>query len=164
MSTADHLSQSMSPRLQPVATDADGRFVLQSRILFDSGVSTRISGPELVIFKAGYGGWRFDPEAAYRMLLGAGAIIEMEPLHSREERVAYQAGMGNLAERRGVGGQGQAAQVALRRAPAIDVQRPEGATVPLRRSDRRRTGPPRPTLDAVEPSPTVLTRAPSPGW
>lgn len=78
---------------EEVITDDDGRFVLPSRLLFDPGIGTHVSGPHLAFFKGGYGGWRFDPTVRWPTLLGAGAAIEMEPLHRPEERVAYVAGL-----------------------------------------------------------------------
>ena len=86
---------------EEVTTDPDGRFVLPSRILINPGLSTSVSGPHLAIFKAGYGGWRFDPSVQWPSLLGAGGTIEMEPLHTLEERRLYVSGMRALGLRSG---------------------------------------------------------------
>jgi hypothetical protein len=77
---------------EEVTTDADGRFVLRSRLLFDPGIGTHVYGPRLALFKGGYGGWRFHRALQWPTLLGAGTVLELLPLHSRDERVAYITG------------------------------------------------------------------------
>src|SRR5438876_106840 len=41
-----------------VVTDSDGRFVIPSRQTFTLSPFTRIEGPDIKIFKGGYGQWR----------------------------------------------------------------------------------------------------------
>jgi hypothetical protein len=81
---------------EEVITGADGRFALQARVLIDPGVTTHVSGPHLAVFRGGYGGWRFDPGVQWPSLLAAGVTIEMEPLHTLQERRRYASGMREL--------------------------------------------------------------------
>jgi hypothetical protein len=68
-------------------TDAEGRFTLPFRLFFNPGLFTRIEEPELGLFRAGYGGWRFrDWEAP---LTGRDVVIELRPLPTPEERRKY---------------------------------------------------------------------------
>lgn len=68
-------------------TGSDGRFTIPWRILFALGFGVEVRGPELALFKAGYGGWRFA--GSKDMLTGDGAVIEMRPLKTAAERVRY---------------------------------------------------------------------------
>jgi hypothetical protein len=89
---------------EEVVTGPDGRFVIQARSTFTLlPFITVIKGPEFVIFKPGYGQWRFlDSEtwlrlppdqrdarfkAAWEQFRGEGAILELPPLKTREERL-----------------------------------------------------------------------------
>jgi sugar lactone lactonase YvrE len=69
-----------------VRTDEQGRFTLPRRV-FALAIVTRVPEPELGLFKAGYGGWRLQTRAA--SLTEPGAVIEMRPLRSLEERSRY---------------------------------------------------------------------------
>jgi DNA-binding beta-propeller fold protein YncE len=81
---------------------ADGWFTIPSRVLFNPSLALKVVGPELSLFKAGYGGWRFGPGGVET--LAAGGVIEMRPLRSREERLRYLAGRGGAGA---AGGDGQ---------------------------------------------------------
>ena len=71
------------------ATDPDGRFTLPAR-RFVPARAARDPEPQLGLFKAGYGGWRLrDGEATLTM---PGAVIEMRPLRSPDERRNYLQG------------------------------------------------------------------------
>lgn len=89
---------------EEVVTGPDGRFVIQARSTWTLNPFRRIGGMELVIFKPGYGQWRFQgymdwPKDAYEQTTrsrkeweqfeGDGAVIEMPPLKTREERRAF---------------------------------------------------------------------------
>ena len=45
-------------------TDVQGRFTLPARLFANPGIGARIDGPELGLFRAGYGGWQFRDWAA----------------------------------------------------------------------------------------------------
>lgn len=65
---------------EEVVTDVDGRFAIKSRWLINwFPILMEIRGPELYIFKPGYGKWRFQGEA---------------------EEVCHKLGSGKLCERR----------------------------------------------------------------
>ena len=77
-------------------TDAQGRFTLPRR-LFAPALVTHVPEPELGLFKAGYGGWRFrDPAAS---LTDRDAVIEMRPLPTLEARRKYLEGAWTREER-----------------------------------------------------------------
>ena len=83
-------------------TDADGRFSFPARELPTSTPLVHVIGPEMIIFKAGYAGWRFqgvdsrqhvDPgvrDAAvaegWRKFKTTGVVIEITPVTTRDER------------------------------------------------------------------------------
>ena len=73
---------------EEVVTGPDGRFVIQSRWTYTIPAFTKVSGPEWVIFKPGYGEWRsrgtgegFDQ--------GKEIVIELLPMKTREERLRF---------------------------------------------------------------------------
>lgn len=88
---------------EEVVTGTDGRFVIQARSTWTLLPWKKISGPEFVIFKPGYGQWRFQGYEAWRKLspveqdaqlettwkqfTGDGVVIELPPLKTREERL-----------------------------------------------------------------------------
>ena len=90
---------------EEVVTGTDGRFVIQARSTWTLLPWKKISGPEFVIFKPGYGQWRFQGYEAWRKLslaeqdaqlettwkqfTGDGVVIELPPLKTREERVKF---------------------------------------------------------------------------
>ena len=77
-------------------TDAEGRFALPRRY-FAPALVTHVPEPELGLFKAGYGGWRFrDPATS---LTDRDAVIDMRPLPTPEERWKYLAGAWSREER-----------------------------------------------------------------
>jgi DNA-binding beta-propeller fold protein YncE len=78
-------------------TAPDGRFTVPARLLFNPSLALRVVGPELSFFRAGYGGWRLAGSVA--MTDAAGAVIEMRPLGSRDERVRYLEGHWSRSER-----------------------------------------------------------------
>lgn len=85
-----------------VVTDGDGRFVVPSRRTFTLVPWKKVSR-EIVIFKPGYGRWRFAGEEAWLRLApaqrdaryeavwkqfeGDGVVLELPPLKTREERL-----------------------------------------------------------------------------
>jgi hypothetical protein len=90
---------------EEVVTGPDGRFVIQARSTFTLlPFLTTIQGPEFLIFKPGYGQWRFQgsdnwPKDAYeygmrsreawRQFEGEGVVIELPPLKTRKERLDF---------------------------------------------------------------------------
>lgn len=89
---------------EEMVTGSDGRFVIPARWTFTLLPWTKIAGPEFVIFKPGYGLWRFQgsrdwPEDAYEQSVrtkkaweqftGEGVVIELPPLKTREERLKF---------------------------------------------------------------------------
>lgn len=90
---------------EEVVTGTDGRFVIQARSTWTLLPWKKISGPEFVIFKPGYGQWRFQGYEAWRKLspaeqdaqlettwkqfTGDGVVIELPPLKTREERRTF---------------------------------------------------------------------------
>src|SRR5437867_3817158 len=73
--------------VEEVVTDATGRFVLPARVLTNPPLFFPIEGPDLSIFKSGYGGWRF--RGVREDLAGQGATIELRPLTALDERLKY---------------------------------------------------------------------------
>jgi hypothetical protein len=85
-----------------VVTDSDGRFVVPAVTTLTLNPFARIQGPDLKIFKGGYGQWqlRGEPpilasdiiernawlEQAWQRFEGEGVVIELPPLKTREER------------------------------------------------------------------------------
>jgi hypothetical protein len=89
-----------------VVTDDDGRFLVPSVPTIPPNPFARIQGPDLKIFKSGYGQWQFrgEPpilvsdvmernawlEQAWRRFEGDGVVIELPPLKTREERRGFR--------------------------------------------------------------------------
>ena len=87
-----------------VVTDADGRFLLPERSLTPLNPFGRIDGPQLTIFKGGYGRWRYQGDPAEwpkdiilyqrhlaqvrREFATSGAVFELLLVKTREERRA----------------------------------------------------------------------------
>ena len=67
-------------------TGHDGRFRIGWRFLWAPGIGVGVDGPEIYLFKAGYGGWRFKGQ---RSLADDGAVLEMRPLLGQDERIKY---------------------------------------------------------------------------
>src|SRR4030095_5019580 len=78
----------------------DGRFRIPVRTLFNPPLFFPIEGPEIALFKAGYGGWRF--RGPVRDLTGPDVVIEMRPLATDAERLSYLEGRWQRAERQGL--------------------------------------------------------------
>jgi hypothetical protein len=86
-------------------TDDRGRFVIPARSMTTTRPLTRILGPRLVIFKAGYGRWQFRglellatadayvvreaTEKAWKSLEEEGAVIELPRLKTVQERMDW---------------------------------------------------------------------------
>jgi hypothetical protein len=77
-------------------TDGQGRFTLPRRF-FAPALGTHVPEPELGLFKAGYGGWRFRDRGS--SLTTPGAVIELRPLGSLDERRRYLQGVWTREER-----------------------------------------------------------------
>jgi hypothetical protein len=89
-----------------IVTDGDGRFVIPEVRTFTLNPFTRIQGPDLKIFKGGYGQWQFrgEPtilasdivernawlEHAWKRFESDGVVIELPPLKTREERRRFR--------------------------------------------------------------------------
>jgi hypothetical protein len=86
-----------------VVSDADGRIVVPPRDLSRNNPMRAIVGPELLMFKGGYGGWSFrgdeprplleEPEArerraaeGWRRLASVGAVVELARLRTPAQR------------------------------------------------------------------------------
>lgn len=82
---------------EETVTGPDGWFTIPPRVLFNLSLALRVVGPELMLFHAGHGGWRFVGPAA--ALAEAGARIEMRQLHTADERVRYLNGRWTPVER-----------------------------------------------------------------
>lgn len=76
---------------------SDGRFRIPERTLFNPPLFFPIEGPEIALFKAGYGGWKFRGTA--RDLTGPDVVIEMRPLVTDAERRSYLEGRWPRADR-----------------------------------------------------------------
>jgi len=92
---------------EEVVTDAEGRFVIQARSTFTFNPFAEIGDAEFLMFKPGYGQWRFQGEKdwprdaysaherqalvteAWERFTGAGAVIELPPLKTRKERLEF---------------------------------------------------------------------------
>ncbi len=98
---------------EEVVSGADGRFVIPSRWTWTFlPFLTVIQGPELYIFKAGYGQWKFQGvedwpykdalerelhlKQAWERFTGKGVILELPPLKTREERVNFLSRPGDV--------------------------------------------------------------------
>jgi hypothetical protein len=88
-----------------VVTDADGRFVIPAKSFFVDGF-VAFRRPQLVIFKARYGGWQFQggtyyavaestdawrsrTDAAWKQFSGSGVVIQLKPLRDAHERLEH---------------------------------------------------------------------------
>lgn len=86
-----------------VVTGPDGRFIIQARSTFTLVPWKKISR-DFVIFKPGYGQWRFQgsqnwpqdvyehmalAKQAWEQFTGEGVVIELPPLKTREERLEF---------------------------------------------------------------------------
>ncbi len=80
---------------EEVVTGPDGRFIVQARRAYTIPLVMKVSGPEFVIFKPGYGQWRFrGAEGRFEEVKGGfetgeEVVIEMPPLKIREERLKF---------------------------------------------------------------------------
>lgn len=108
------------------ATGPDGRFTIPWRILFALGFGVEVRGPEIALFKAGYGGWRFA--GSKDMSTGDGAVIEMRPLRTAADQVRYLERKLTPAERdqlgrvwRGIDGPQNPSDVPWREARAYEA-------------------------------------------
>lgn len=89
---------------EEVVTGPDGRFQIRARWAFTwLPFLTTVKGPEFLIFKPGYGQWRFQGadewlklspedrdarvEEAWERFEGKGVTIELRPLKTRQERL-----------------------------------------------------------------------------
>jgi hypothetical protein len=72
---------------EEVVTDAQGRFTLPARVLVNPPLFFPIEGPDLTIFKGGYGGWRFRGDR--EDLAQQRAVIQIRPLPTPDERLKY---------------------------------------------------------------------------
>jgi hypothetical protein len=92
---------------EEVVTGPDGRFVVPRRLVFTLIPWKKVSR-EMVIFKPGYGQWRFREarqwdklprweskakfEEAWKRFEGEGVVLELSPLKTREERLKFYDG------------------------------------------------------------------------
>jgi hypothetical protein len=89
---------------EEVITGQDGRFVIQARSTWTLNPFRTIKGPEFVIFKPGYGRWRFlgsekwpsdvvdrkeQVKRAWEQFQSEGVVIELPRLKTREERLKF---------------------------------------------------------------------------
>lgn len=87
-----------------VVSDADGRIVIPARDLSRNNPLRAIVGPDIVMFKAGYGRWRFRPDGprplpeepsvlqrrakqGWQHFATDGAVVELPLARTREERL-----------------------------------------------------------------------------
>lgn len=73
---------------EEAVTGPDGRFVVLLRGTYTIPLITKVSGPEIVILKPGYGQWRIEQAAGTDGKDGED-LIELPPLKTREERVRF---------------------------------------------------------------------------
>ena len=93
---------------EEVVTGADGRFVIPARRTFSFWFRA-VKGPELTIFKPGYGQWRFRGhenwpsdlierearvETAWKQFTRGGVVIELPRFQTREERLKFYGTLG----------------------------------------------------------------------
>lgn len=84
---------------EEVVTGPDGHFTIATRWTFTLNPFTHVEGPEVKIFKPGYGRWRIKdwekkPKAWEELTAGEvlekeGIVIELPPLKTREERLEF---------------------------------------------------------------------------
>ncbi len=75
---------------EEVVTGADGRFRIRSRWSYTIPLIVKVAGPEWVIFKPGYGAWRFQaPEDWKKFEDGREVVIELPPLKTKEQRLEF---------------------------------------------------------------------------
>jgi len=82
---------------EEAVTGPDGRFTIRARRLFTLNPFKYVEGPEVVIFKPGYGQWGvrggFPPEweelEVGDVFQKGGLVIELPPLRTREERLRF---------------------------------------------------------------------------
>lgn len=89
---------------EEVVAGLDGRFVIQARSMWTLNPFRTIKGPEFVIFKPGYGRWRFQGSGewprdvverkehvkkAWEQFETEGVLIEMPQLKTREQRLKF---------------------------------------------------------------------------
>ena len=89
---------------QEVVTGPDGRFEIAERATWTLNPFRRIAGPTVVIFKPGYGQWRFRGakdwptdavqrkpfvREAWEKFTSVGVTIELPPLKTRQERLEF---------------------------------------------------------------------------
>lgn len=94
---------------EEVVTGPDGRFVIPAHSMVTVNPMQRIKGPELVIYKPGYGKWRFqgsdtwpkdallaqeEGRKAWKLFTGAGVVIELPRLGTKEERLEMLRALG----------------------------------------------------------------------
>jgi DNA-binding beta-propeller fold protein YncE len=107
---------------EEVLTGPDGQFTIPARLLFNPTLALRVVGPELALFRGGYGGWRFAGGPGDPTL--DGGMIEMRPLRTPAERLKYLEGRWTQVERAALN-------------PWRQAERPENAAdVPYRRAAR----------------------------
>jgi len=80
-----------------VLTGPDGQFTIPARLLFNPTLALRVVGPDLALFRAGYGGWRFAGGTEDLSL--EGGLIEMRALRTSAERLKYLEGRWTSVER-----------------------------------------------------------------
>src|SRR5262249_61543179 len=56
-------------------SSADGRFRIPARVLFEPPLAFPIEGPEIALFKAGYGGWKFRGSRPPAQASSPGSVI-----------------------------------------------------------------------------------------
>lgn len=98
---ADHFHSAFE-----AVSDEEGRFVIPEHTAVPTKPLTAIRGPEMVIFKGGYGSWAFQggpyyPQAeesyvrrqriqtAWTQFEGRGAVIELIRIHDRDKRMSW---------------------------------------------------------------------------
>lgn len=94
---------------EEVVTGPDGHFVIPGHSTVTVDPTQRIKGPELVIYKPGYGQWRFqgsdtwpqdvllaqeEGRKAWKRFAGPGAVIELPSLGTKEERLQMLRAVG----------------------------------------------------------------------
>jgi hypothetical protein len=90
---------------EEIVTDAAGRFVFRARQTWTLNPFGDIYGPEFFVFKSGYGRWQFRDfdswglkdaigsaqrtRAEWRRFTAEGAVLELPPLKSTEQRLEF---------------------------------------------------------------------------